>query len=382
MMRITFIGQKGIPATFGGVEYHVDRLARGLADCGHDVRVYVRNWYTKKELKNYKNVKIIHIPTIKTKHIDASLHSLLCSLHVLFTKSDIIHYHAIGPSFFALIPYLFNKKTISTIHRLDWDTDKWGLMAKFSLKIGELISVNIPKKTIVVSKELKDYINRRYQKETIHIPHGINTPEFSEPDIIKKKYNIRGKDYILFMGRLSPEKRIHWLIESFLQMKKKTNYHRKLKLIIAGGSSATKGYIKKLKKLSQNNPDIIFTGYVKGKEKEELLSNALIFSLPSHLEGSPIVLLEALSYGLCCLTSNISPHRDVIKSGISGLFFDTNSADDLTLKMEWLLSDPKKIELFGKKAKNQLAQRLTWGKVVRKTEKVYKSLAKIENSKT
>jgi glycosyltransferase involved in cell wall biosynthesis len=373
-MKIAFIGQKGIPVTFGGVEYHVDELARGLTRLGHDVRVYVRPWYTKKELKSYKGVRLIHVPTIKTKYLDASIHSFLCSIHALFTGVDIIHYHAIGPSFFSIIPYIFNKKIISTVHRLDWDSEKWGIFSKFFLKIGELISVTIPKKTIVVSRELKVYFSNHYQRKTIHISHGITVPLFKEPDIIKQKYNLNKREYILFMGRLSPEKRVDWLIRSFLKLNKNKESLKDIKLVIAGGSSATKGYIRKLKILSKNNPDIIFTGYVIGKEKAELLGSALIFVLPSYLEGSPIVLLEAMSYGLCCLISDIPPHRDIITNRTNGLFFNSRDANDLTLKLKWLLSQPNEIELFGEKAKDKLSKRLSWNEVVRETESLYKSI--------
>jgi len=375
-MKIAFIGQKGFPATFGGVEHHVDRIARGLKKNGHDVRVYVRDWYTKEKIKKCDGVKLFHIPTIKTKHLDASLHSFLCSVHVLFTGADIIHYHAIGPSFFSVIPYIFGKKIVSTVHRLDWETEKWGITAKFLLKMGELISLVIPKKTIVVSKELENYYKNTHQRKTIHISHGIEMPVFRSPEIIQKKYNLKGKDYILFMGRLSPEKRIDWLIKSFLQIRKEENTWKGLKLVIAGGSSATKVYVKKLNALSLDVSDILFTGYVTGKEKEELLSNALVFSLPSYLEGAPIVLLEAMSYGLCCLTSDISPHKDVIKNKVDGLFFDSRNADDLTLKLRWLLSNPDKIKLFGRNAKDKLSQRPTWKEVVGETEALYKSLLK------
>jgi len=373
-MKIAFIGQKGIPVTFGGVEYHVDELARGLVCLGHNVRVYVRPWYTKKTLKSYKGVRLIHIPTIKTKHLDASLHSFLCSIHALFTGVDIIHYHAIGPSFFSIIPYIFNKKIISTIHRLDWNSEKWGTISRLFLKIGERISVSIPENTIVVSKELKDYFLSHYQRKTIHISHGIAVPDFEDPDIIKRKYNLNKREYILFMGRLSPEKRVDWLIRSFLQLKKKIEQTKDLKLVIAGGSSATKGYIKKLRMLSENNPDIIFTGYVTGREKAGLLSSALVFVLPSYLEGFPIVLLEAMGYGLCCLTSDILPHRDMIKNGVNGVLFDSKDIDDLTIKLETLLSEPEKIKILAAQAKTQIGQRPTWEKVIKKTEKIYKSI--------
>jgi len=195
-MRIAFIGQKGIPVTFGGVEYHVDRLSKELAGLGHDVTVYVRNWYTDKDMTSYEGVRLRHLPTIKRKHLDASIHSFLCSIDSLFRMYDIIHYHGIGPSFFSIIPRLFGKNVISTIHRLDWKTNKWGRIAKMFLKWGEFISAKIPQRTFVVSQDLLQHIKDKYERETIHIPHGIDLPKHRAPDLIKKKFGLKGDDYI------------------------------------------------------------------------------------------------------------------------------------------------------------------------------------------
>ncbi|MFQ6082626.1 MAG: glycosyltransferase family 4 protein [Candidatus Aminicenantia bacterium] len=373
-MKIAFIGQKGIPATFGGVEYHVDELSKGLVTLGYEVNVYVRNWYTEKNLHSYKGVRLIHIPTIKTKHLDASIHSLLCSIHSIFQKSDIIHYHAIGPSFFSLIPRLFGKKIVSTVHRLDWDTEKWGKIAKTFLKIGEYISTKIPPRTIVVSEELKDYFKDKYGKETIHIPHGTDLFQPRPAGLIKQRYNLEGKDYILFMGRLVPEKRVDWLIKSFQSLNKHSSKLKNIKLVIAGGSSATDDYVQRLKELSKNDPEIIYTGFVTGIEKEELLSNALIFVLPSYLEGFPIVLLEAKSYGLCCLASDIPPHCEAIHSGIDGLLFHSDNFSDLILKLQTLIDDPEKVEIMGRNARKEMKKRPSWEEVVKKTEEVYQKL--------
>lgn len=370
-MRILFIGQKGIPATFGGVEYHVEYLSQGLAARGHNVSVYVRPWYTPEKIDKYHGVKLIRIPTIKTKHLDASLHSFLCSIHALFSRADIIHYHALGPSFFAVIPWLAGKKIVTTVHRLDWETEKWGWFAKQCLKLGEWISTFIPRKTIVVSTDLNHYFRRHYRKNTIHIHQGINIPLMRKPEIIKKKYGLEGRDYILFMGRLSPEKRIDWLIQSFSQLHTAYPSYRKIKLVIAGGSSATESYISELKKLSRNNKSILFTGYVNGKEKDELFSNALIFSLPSYVEGSPIALLEAMGSRLCCLASDIIPHKEVVADGVDGLLFDSNKHSDLTQKLLDLISHPEKIHSLGLNAKQKIKQRLRWDDVAVKTEKVY-----------
>ncbi len=371
-MKILFIGQKGLPATFGGVEYHVEYLSRGLSERGHDVNVYVRPWYSQKKLKTYQGVNLVRVPTIKTKHLDASIHSLLCSIHALFSGADIIHYHSIGPSFFAVIPWIAGKKIVSTVHRLDWETEKWGWFAKFFLKTGERISTLISRNIIVVSTDLNNYFRKHYQKNTVFVHQGINIPPLRKPDLIKKKFGLKGKDYILFMGRLSPEKRIDWLIKSFLQLQKEYPPSHEIKLVIAGGSSATGDYVSSSKKLSRGNDSIIYTGYVKGNEKDELFSNALVFSLPSYLEGSPIALLEAMGSELCCLASDILPHKEVITNGIDGLLFDSNIPSDLTRKLKALLSNPEKIDQLGQNAKKKIKNRLKWEDVVEKTEKVYR----------
>ncbi|MGD9345434.1 MAG: glycosyltransferase family 4 protein [Candidatus Aminicenantes bacterium] len=373
-MRVAYIGQKGIPATFGGVEYHVDKLSREMAALGHDVTVYVRSWYTAKNLKEYEGVRLIHVPTIKSKHLDASVHSFLCSIHALFGKFDIIHYHGIGPAFFAIIPRLFRKKVVATVHRLDWETEKWRSIAKSLLKAGEHISITVPERTIAVSEELTKYVKNKYDKVVIHLGHGTDLPESIAPAIIKEKYDLNGRDYILFMGRLVPEKRVDWLIKAFQDLKGRSSESSPLKLVIAGGSSATPEYVKKLKDISEGSSDIIFTGYVSGTEKEELLSNARLFSLPSHLEGFPIALLEAKSYGLCCLVSDIPPHLEAIRSGMNGLLFRSDDFEDLRQKLQELINDHETLEKLGANAREEMKNLPGWKIVVKKIESIYEEL--------
>lgn len=373
-MKFAFIGQKGIPFSFGGIECHVDQVSRGLVRQGYGTVVYVRNWYTEKKLKNYEGVSLIHIPTLKTKHLDASVHSFLSSLHAVFKRYDIIHYHGIGPSFFSIIPRLFGKKILTTVHRLDWATEKWGKLAKIFLKVGEYVSIKIPHQTIVVSEEMKCYFKDKYNKEVIHIPNGVELPELSPIKLIKEKYNLMGRDYILFVGRLVPEKRVDWLIKSFLSLEMSSPAVKDIKLVIAGESSATDKYVKRLKELSKKNKKIIFTGYVEGREKEELFSNALLLVLPSYLEGFPIVILEAKSYGICVLASNISPHRELINHDVDGILFKIDDFSDLTSKMWNLIHNPKKISAIGGKAREAIKKNLSWDEVVQKTLDVYKSV--------
>ncbi len=371
-MKIAFIGQKGIPVRFGGVEYHVDQLSQELVKRGDEVFVYVRNWYTKKTLHKYKGVNLIHIPTVKTKHLDASLHSFLCSLHVIFKNVDIVHYHGIGPSFFSILPRLFGKRIITTVHRLDWATEKWGKVAKACLKAGELVSSKTSHCIIAVSEEIKIHFREQYATDCILIPNGVTPAKIKPPDSIRKKYSLSGKDFILFMGRLVPEKRADWLIKAFIELSPLSALKKsRLKLVIAGGTSASDDYVAMLRNKSREDPDVIFTGYVSGREKEELLSNAFFFVLPSYLEGFPIVLLEAKSYGLCVLASDISPHKEAIHEGLDGLFFRAFDILDLKRKMKWLAEHPDEASKMGLHALQSTKNSLSWEKVMQRTRKLY-----------
>jgi len=371
-MKIAYIGQKGIPATFGGVDFHVEELSKRLVERGHKIYVYVRNWHTDRSLKEYRGVRLVHTTTIRTKHLDAFMHSLTSSLHSLFQDYDIVHYHALGPTVFCGLPKIFRSKVVATIHGLDWQRGKWGTFAKAFLKFTERTATYIPDKTIVVSKSQKEYFESKYGRECIYIPNGVNIPQRKLPSgIIKEKFGLNGEDYLLWMGRLTPEKRVDWLIKAFKEIK---GTMPNLKLVIAGGSSATDEYVKGLKKFVGDDERIIFTGYVAGQEKEELFSNALLFTLPSYLEGLPIVLLEAMSYELPCLVSNISPHREVINEGVNGFLFKSNSFSDFVKKLERLLENSERLGNIGENARRKVEKEYNWDDVVRKTEEIYQEL--------
>jgi glycosyltransferase involved in cell wall biosynthesis len=375
-VRIAFIGQKGIPARFGGIEVHVDALARKLAARGIEVGVYVRDWYTPKTVAEHGRARLIHVPTIRDKHLDASVHGLLCSLHAAGSGVDLVHYHGIGPSAFAPIPKLCGKKVVATIHRLDWQTEKWGRFAKAMLRLGERIAVRVPDRTIVVSEDLGAYVRATYGRTPIFLPNGFELPNPLPADLIAKRYGLEKNGYVLFLGRLVPEKRVDWLLRAFADPRigSVAPGGRRFRLVIAGGSSATDGYVDRLWRDGAGRSDVLFTGAVWGREKEELLANARLVVLPSSLEGYPIVLLEAKSYGICCLASDIAPHREVIRDGRDGLLFDASRFDDFAAKLRSALDDPGRLDRLGCAARDELRTRPDWDAIAERTLDVYREL--------
>ncbi len=368
-MKIAFIGQKGIPAHFGGIEFHVDELSRQLAKRGHHVSTYVRAWYTPRHLATYEGVQLLHTPTIRTKYLDAALHSFTSSLHALAQDYDIVHYHALGPSFFAWLPRLRGRRVVVTIHALDWQRPKWGRVAKAFLKMTERTAIYLPHRTIVVSRSLEKHFENKYGRPVHYIPNGVHIPPLSPPRLIAESYGLKGQDYVLFLGRLVPEKRVDWLIRAFRRIP------NALKLVIAGHDDDAKGHARYLRELAGEDPRFLFTGTVGGQMKEELLSNALFYVTPSRMEGLPIALLEAMAHDRCCLASNIPSHEEIIETGREGLLFEWNDFDQFVNMLEDLLarSDSYR-QALGQEARRKVREKYSWESATDATERLYDSL--------
>ncbi len=358
-MRIAMLGQKGIPATYGGIERHVEELTTRLVDRGHDVTVYCRPYYTKIK-GDYRGVHLATIPSVRTKHLDTASHCALAIPHILAKGYDIVHFHALGPSLFANLPGLRGTKTVVTVHGLDWQREKWGTLATWVLRRCEHTSIFYPNKTIVVSKALRDYFSQHYGKTVTYIPNGTVLPHVRKAEKIQAMGLEPGK-YVLFVGRLVPEKGCHYLLDAYRQL------DTDMELVIAGGTSFSSEYVDKLHAMAGDR--VRFLGYVYGDVLDELYSNAKIFVLPSDLEGLPIALLEAMSFGNCCLTSDIPENLEVI--GDCGATFKKGDAADLAGKLKGLFENPERCEAMGTRARRHVLETYDWDGVTLHTEAIY-----------
>ncbi|NQV00635.1 MAG: glycosyltransferase family 4 protein [Parcubacteria group bacterium] len=370
-MKIAMIGQKGIPTLFGGIERHVEGISLNLAQkkdpAGllYQVFVYARPYYTPKKIKQYKKVNVVHLPSLKTKHLDAISHVFLASWHAIFKiKPDIIHYHGIGPGLCVWIPKLFSPKTkvIFTFHCRDYFHKKWGGFARLSLKIGEMISCYLADEVIPVSLEIQKYIEEKYNRQTNFIPHGVNQEKFTPAEIIKK-WGLEKDDYIIAVSRLIKHKGIHYLIKAFQNIKTKK------KLVIVGPCFYTEKYEQKLKQIAKNDSRILFLGTQQGKALKELFSNAYFFVNPSEQEGLPFTVLEAASFNQALLISNIPIHQKMF--GDLPFFFENKNIKDLKEKIEFLLKNPQLVCERARKLRDYARQNYNWDEVVERTILIY-----------
>ena len=366
-MKIAMIGQKGIPSRAGGVEIHVEELAAGLVEAGAQVDVYCRKYYCKNRVKKYRGINLIYIPTISTKHLDAIIYTFLATVLALTKNYDVYHYHACGPSSLCWIPKLFGKKVVCTTHGMDWKRAKWGTLGQDYLKFGEKMIGKHANEIIVLNDPMKEYFQETYQRQTNVIPNGVEEPRLLEASLIKDKWGLEKGNFILYLGRLVPEKGIHYLIEAYQNLKTDK------KLVIAGGSSHSDDYVEQLAAMSIDNDNIIMTGFVSGQTLEELYSNAFLYVLPSDVEGLPISLLEAMSYKRCCLVSDIKENTTTGKENVYS--FKQGNVRDLQAVLEDLIvKSYEEIELIGNKAGNYVLETYSWKDVVEKTSVVYKKL--------
>lgn len=368
-LRVAMFGQKRLSRE-GGIEIVVKELCTRMARDGCQVTCYNRSGHHVSgaeydEKIEYEGIRQKSVLTIEKKGLAAVSSSAFAALYSALGKYDVIHIHAEGPAFFAWLPKMFGKRVVVTVHGIDWQREKWksGFGSKF-IRQGEKNAVKYADEIIVLSKGVQDYFKKVYGRETNFIPNGVNRPKLRAAEQISEKFGLSKDSYILFLGRLVPEKGIRYLIEAFKQVKTDK------KLVIAGGSSDTDSFERELKDLAKNDERIIFTGFVQGSLLDELYSNAYIYTLPSDLEGMPLSLLEAMSYGNCCLVSDIPECTEVVED--KALIFKKSDVSDLWEKLQDACNHPENVMELKKEAADFICKKYDWDDVVEKTRELYR----------
>ncbi len=377
-LTIGFMAVKGI-SLGGGIESVTERLGSRLVERGHRVVVFSASQFGSKT-GIYKGMEIRVCPSILQKHLhkitlfSSAMIPLVfksCGRRLVakFTKAhttdraelDILHIHEF--SLFSWIPRLVGIPTIVQMHALLWKRAKWGPMSRLFLRVNDFSLRMFPCAVTCVSKTMKAYFEKTLGREVIYIPNGVEPPTPKPPDQIRA-LGLSGNDYILFAARLVPEKGAHYLIEAF----KKVN--PPLKLVIAGDDPFEKDYIRKLHELANNNEQIIFAGYVTGDKYLELITNASLFVLPSEIEGMPVALLEAMSYGKCCIVSDIPENVEAMAG--NGFVFKNKSADDLAEMIRRAVEDKETASIIGQKAQEYVLSEYSWDRIVELYEDFYR----------
>lgn len=372
-MRIVVLGTRGFPGVQGGVEKHCENLYPILVKYGCEVIVFSRKPYVPKGVSFYQGVKLIPLYCPQNKFLEAFYHTFWGVLAAKRLKPDILHVHAVGPSL--LIPFakLLGLKVVMTNHGHDYERKKWNWFGKFSLRKGEAWGSKRADEIICISKRIADKISKDYNRQPHVIPNGVVMPDIAQTQEALKKYGLKERKYILAVGRFVPEKGFEDLIEAFKQWQQPGASSDVWKLAIVGGADHEDKYSKQLQGRAAGTPGVVLTGRLTGRPLQELYSYAGLFVLPSYYEGLPIVLLEAMSYGLSCIVSDIPANREVALP--QERFFRPGDSKQLIEKINRFAN----FEFSSQESSRQIAfisENFNWDKIAKETLKVYGLIAK------
>ncbi|MBE9224331.1 glycosyltransferase family 4 protein [Phormidium sp. LEGE 05292] len=372
-MKIAVVGAKGLPAKQGGIEHHCEEIYPLLVKEGHSVDLFARSSYTEStslESYEHKGVKVVSLPCLYTGGMDALLSSALGAIASSIKQYDIVHFHALGPSLFCWLPKLTTSaKIVVTCHGLDWQRAKWSKHSGRLIQYGERAAVRFADQIIVVSEDLRSYFKKVYNRDTIYIPNAASSLAQSDPEFaFGTSLSLTQQKYILFLGRLVPEKCPDLLIQAFQKLQPKG-----WKLALVGGTSDTAEYSRKIVNMAANNKDIIFAGQLKGSLLAEIIRGAGLFVLPSKLEGLPLAMLEAMQEGIPVVASNIPVHQQLI-SEQRGLAFQVENLHSCIRTLNWAINHPKEMAVMAKNSQQYVQSHYNWKKISDDTLKVYTTL--------
>ncbi|HVN17917.1 MAG TPA: glycosyltransferase family 4 protein [Dongiaceae bacterium] len=361
-LRVAFIGGRGVISKYSGIESYYEEVGKRLAAKGHEVSVYCRTYFTP-DLPEHNGMRLVRLGTIRSKHLETVTHTLLSTAHALTQNYDLVHYHALGPALFSFVPRVLGMRTAVTVQGLDWQRKKWGRVASAVLRLGEKASVKSPNGTMVVSRALQERYMTQHSAKTFYTPNGGVLRERKEPRKILE-WGLQPGAYVLFLGRFSPEKGCHLLVDAFEQLQ------TEVKLVMAGGSSYTDAYSRELR--AHASERIRMLDWVSGDVLDELLTNAMIFVLPSDLEGLSLALLDAMGSGLCVLVSDVPENREVVDG--AGFTFQRGNAADLADRLRFLIANPAVREAAGRNARKRIEDHYQWQKIADDIESAYMNI--------
>jgi glycosyltransferase involved in cell wall biosynthesis len=365
-MNVAVIGTRGFPGIQGGVENHCEHLYSNLARLGCNVTVFTRKPYASPDYGKYNGVKLIPLGCPRNKFLEAIVHTFRGMIKAKELNPDILHVHAIGPSIATPFAKMMGMNVVVTNHGPDYERKKWPYPAKVFLKNCERIGVYFADEYISIAANIADNIKRKFGRRSIVIPNGVNIPQIANSYDCLKRLKIKKNKYILAVGRFVPEKGFHDLIEAF-----NSGDFSDWQLVIVGDADHEDSYSRRIKEQARHSKNVILTGFLSGKDLQEIYSHAGLFVLSSYYEGLPIVLLEAMSYGLSCIVSDIPANKNVELD--SDRFFKAGDVVAMREKMKsYMLKSWSKRDIENQR--KMIYASYNWEMIAKKTLEVYSSV--------
>jgi len=362
-MKIAIVGTRGVPANYGGFETCVDEVSRRLVQMGGDVTVYCRKSNVGSSGGSYEGVKLRRLPSIRKKNLDTITHTFLSIIDALPRGFDLFHIYGLGNSIFAPLLRLFRKEVVVSVDGLEWKRKKWGRFARAWFRLSEFVAVKFATVIVADSMVIHAYYRERFGRDSVFIPYGAYTTRRESRDYLKT-VGLEGNDYILFVGRLIPEKGVNYLIEAYRGVRTEKA------LVIVGDDPYNREYVRKLKDMADER--VRFLGYVYDESYVELCSHAYLYVQPSELEGTSPALLAGMGFGNCVVVNGIPENLETI--GDAGVSYPINDVEALTEILQHLIEHPDEVEAYKKKAVERITNRYNWDRIAEATDELYGSL--------
>jgi glycosyltransferase involved in cell wall biosynthesis len=370
-MNISVIGAKGLPAKQGGIEHYCQELYPRMVERGHNVDLFARASYVEMPwLHKYevKGVQVTALPGLNWRGLDAFATSALGAIASSRKHYDVVHIHALGPALFTALPKIASSSTrvVVSCQGLDWSRAKWGKFSSRLLHLGERAAVRFADDIIVVSEELRSYFKKTYGRDTIYIPNGPAGYGFSNDQFtFGTSLGLKQNKYMVFLGRLVPEKRPELLAQAFQSLQLPG-----WKLVFVGSSSDTSQFTAELLSVAEGNPNIVFAGELHGAELAEIVRGAGLFVLPSDVEGLPLAMLEAMREGIPVVASDIPAHQQLLLGG-QGVLFRAGEVDSCLDALSWAAQHTGEMKAMATKAKKHIQMKYNWDQITSETLSVY-----------
>lgn len=366
-LHIAYIGQKGIPALWGGVERATEELAVRMAEAGYFVTAYCRTWYVRHRPAFYRNVQLKYTPTIHTKHLDTVSHTFFSTVHAIWSGADVIHYQGIGPALLAWIPRIFSPRTrvLVTFHCLDRNLQKWNWLASFMFLVGEFVAVRCAHEIFVTSRSLEQYVFTVWNVAATYLPNGVfeNTTAVNFEEELQA-IGVKPYRYVVCLGRLMRDKAQHEVIAAFVRAKERLGAgFEDLKLVVIGDvADPSDLYRAFLEKQVAGNPDVIFAGVQSGAPLKALINYARTGVSLSYSEGMPIAVLELATAGVPLVLSDITAHREIL--GDSHAFVDVGNIERAGEHIARTVRNYDEVSVVSKILAKRIASNYRWDIIV------------------